>query len=210
MGRPISQKFFGQVPESFGESVGSVIIDVKGTGYTLANTSVVFGSPELTSGVAATGVPVIGSGGKINGITFTPGSGYLNAPIVAIVGDGANASAHSEMTITSQPGLKATAFLDVVDGGTSAVTSQVVAQKGSRRYKVTNGQGTGVCTLVTTVPVAGQMNIVATKPDASTFKVAKLTEKVVYDAAGNRFEWGFAAASTDSVTGAIIVQLTNG
>ena len=210
MGRPISEKFFGQVPESYGESVGSVVVDVKGTGYTLANTSVVFGSPELSSGVAATGVPVIGAGGKINGITFTPGSGYLNAPIVTVIGDGANAAAHSTMTITSQPGLKAIAFLDVVDGGTSAVTSQVVAQKGSRRYKVTNGQGHGVCTLVTTVPVAGQMTIVATKPDSSTFNVAKLTEKVVYDAAGNRFEWSFSAASTDPVTGAIIVQLTNG
>ena len=210
MGRPISQRFFGQVPEGFGESVGLVTVDKKGAGYTQANTSVSFGSPDLTSGVQATGNVVV-SGGKVTTINvINAGSGYENAPAVIIEGDGSDASATSSLTITSQPGLKATAFLPVENGGASAVTSQILTQKGSRRYKVVNAQGTGVCKLVTGVPVAGEMTITATNPDTSTFKIAKLTEKLVYDAAGNRYEWGFAAASTDPVTGTIKVQLQNG
>jgi hypothetical protein len=210
MGRPLSQRFFGQVPEGYGESVGAITIDKKGSGYTQANTSVSFGAPDLSSGTQATGNVVV-TGGKVTAINvINAGSGYENAPAVIIEGDGSNASATSSLTITSQPGMKASAFLPVENGGTSATTSQVLTQKGSRRFKVSNAQGTGVCKLVTGTPVAGEMTITATKPDTSTFLIARISEKLVYDASGNRYAWGFDTASTDPVTGLIKVQIQNG
>ena len=92
-----------------------------------------------------------------------------------------------------------------VTGG-SAKTGYIVAQKSSRRYKVTTADGTEVLRLVTGVPGAGEMTITATRSadhskygDSSTFKVAKLTSRLAYDADGYASQWGLDTAADEVV-----------
>lgn len=67
-----------------------------------------------------------------------------------------------------------------VTGG-SANTGYINSQKGSKRYKVTTGDGTEVLTLVTTGSLsAGQMYINATDSAGGTYYVQKLYDRTVY------------------------------
>jgi hypothetical protein len=53
--------------------------------------------------------------------------------------------------------------------------SDIVKQEASRRYLVRNAQGIGQCKLVTAVPAAGEMTLIATDTNGSTYYVKKLT-----------------------------------
>jgi len=209
MGRPINKKFFATTSASFGVGIASVAVTSAGENYVNSDTFLEVSAPDMAGGTAAKLSAVIEDGEFVAVNVDYAGDGYVNTPTITIVGGEGGEGAELTATLlpVTTPGLKCTAYLPT---GSSAVTSTVVAQKGSRRYKVSNGQGVGVCTLTANAsPVAGEMTITATKPGNTTFKVAKLTETVVYDAAGNRYRWSFAAPST-TADGIVIVQLQNG
>jgi hypothetical protein len=71
------------------------------------------------------------------------------------------------------------AFLLVANGGSSAVASSIIEQKGARSYLVENGQGRGGCKLTqtTSAPVAGQLRITAQDANGSTYVVTHLTSR---------------------------------
>ena len=89
-------------------SVNSIIINDGGSGYTAANTTVSFGSPNQSNGIQATGEVVI-VGGAISDVLVTEaGTGYTSAPTVTITGDGSNANV--QCTILDQNGTDIATF----------------------------------------------------------------------------------------------------
>jgi hypothetical protein len=96
-----------------------------------------------------------------------------------------------------------------VSGDTVGRTAYVVKQTGSKTFRVTTSAGTSKCRLVTDSggPQAeGQMTITATKSDASTFNIAKISSRIVTDSSGNRYQW---AANASSASGDIVGLSTN-
>lgn len=75
--------------------------------------------------------------------------------------------------------LNAISFTSYLTTGTQAIaTGDIVKQESSRRYLVKNSEGEGQCRLVSTSTLtAGQMNIVATDWNGSTYYVKKLTAR---------------------------------
>ena len=62
-----------------------------------------------------------------------------------------------------------------VDGNGSA-NGYIVAQKGSKRFKVTTGAGTAVCALVAEIPTAAeQLSISATDSAGGTYFISKIS-----------------------------------
>jgi len=89
--------------------------------------------------------------------------------------------------------------------GTARANSDVVQQKGSRRYKLRNQDGVAVCRLFARAPVAvGEASLVATDSSGKTYYVTKLTRHKAlltqFGAAGWEFasdtdvEWTLGAA----------------
>ena len=192
MGRPIKKKFFGNLNQGSssttadngigGEGVASVTILTTGSGFNSTTTTVTFGSPQLPNGVQAQGTAVIVSGG-VSGVTITePGSGYTSAPSVTITDSDAGAEVAATtsltMTTTQQNAVNVTAYLLVKDGGVSAKVADIIKQEASTRYLVRTADGYGQCKLVASnSPSAGQMYIVATDVNGSTYWVTKLTAR---------------------------------
>jgi hypothetical protein len=87
-------------------------------------------------------------------------------------------------------------------GSAAAAAGSIILQKGMHKFRVTDGTNTGTCTLVNlaTPTVANTMSIVVTKSDASTFRASRITNKFVYDFAGNKYRYWFAAATTTFVS----------
>lgn len=79
------------------------------------------------------------------------------------------------LTATTQNAIEGVAYLLAKDGGSSAVTYDIVKQEASHRYLVKTRQGIGQCKLVAAAPTAGQMTIIATATNGSTYYVTKLT-----------------------------------
>ena len=184
MGRPIASKYFGNrnVDGVGGEGVAGVTILDGGDGYFEANAAVTFSAPQITGGTTATGTPVLDGNGSVTGVTITNGgTGYTSAPTAVFTGANANVATSNVVSLTSSvsDAITASAFLEVADGGSSAVASDIVKQVGARRYKVQNAQGIGKVKLVTTVPAAGEMRITATDSDSGTYYVKKLESRTV-------------------------------
>jgi hypothetical protein len=98
-----------------------------------------------------------------------------------------------------------TAFIPVANGGSSGVAADIVAQKGTRRYRVVTAQGTGVCALANSAATAGKMTIIATDSKTSTYYVTKLNGTLVTleqqtDNGGFDYATGTQAKWTDPAT----------
>jgi hypothetical protein len=69
--------------------------------------------------------------------------------------------------------------------GQSAAEGSILRQKGAHKHLVQDASGNkGICTLVNKAKAslaAGEMSITATKANASTFYVSKITNRWVYD-----------------------------
>jgi hypothetical protein len=106
-----------------------------------------------------------------------------------------------------------TAYIPTANGGSSAVTGDIVKQTNDRRYKVKTAQGTGICQLVTdgVANAAGEVSIKATDSDGGNYLVAKLTARKVVlvpaalgGSAGTQFasgtsaKWTFGTAVEDT------------
>lgn len=78
------------------------------------------------------------------------------------------------LTTSLLPAIRANA---ITVGVTPRVNSDIVKQTNTRSYKITNTDGTAICTLVTATPtVAGTMAINATDSAGGTYWVTKLTK----------------------------------
>ena len=95
------------------------------------------------------------------------------------------ASAPSEAPIR---GIIVSAFIPVINGGSSAVTGYIRKQTGSRSYKVTTAQGTGRCKLVASASAAGEVTMVGFD-GGTTVAIKKLTQHIATDFSGNRYHW---------------------
>ena len=192
MGRPIKKKFFGNLNQGStstttdngigGEGVASVTILTTGSGFNSTTTTVTFTAPQLPGGVTAQGSAIVNNGG-VTGVTITEsGSGYTSAPTVTIADPDAgvevNATTSLTMTTTQQNAVNVTAYLLAKDGGVSAKTADIIKQEANTRYLVRTADGYGQCKLVASnSPSAGQMYIVATDVNGSTYWVTKLTAR---------------------------------
>ena len=113
---------------------------------------------------------------KVNSVAVTtPGSGYAEAPVVTFTPSG-NATRTAVLTASQQNALAFTSYLTT---GSSAVAGgDIKKQESSRRYLVTNSQGTGQVKLVASdTLVAGEMSIIATDYNGNTYYVTKLTSR---------------------------------
>ena len=85
----------------------------------------------------------------------------------------------SRTAVLSSTRQNAIAFISYLTTGSSHVANgDIIKQEGSKRYLVQNAQGQGQCNLVSTAALAaGQMNIIATDANGSTYFVKKLTAR---------------------------------
>lgn len=211
MGRPLNKKYFANTNlQDFGtanvggESVASVTIVGEFSGFTDATTTVTFAAPGLVGGVTATGTATIVAGAVTAIVITNPGSGYLSAPAVTIADSDVGAevtTGTATAVLTSgaaarQNSIKCEAQ---IGAGTEVTTGDIVKQVSSKRYKVTTGDGTAVCTLVTTADLgANEMSISATDSAGGTYFVRKLTARkaVLVAGTGTQFATGSTAMWT--------------
>lgn len=196
----------GAVPTSMANGVGGFTattsggpIDNNGSGlvlsFTGANWGVYsFGTPSVAgdytafpstgaSGTLTSITPATGTGAKAD-ITLgllsvevlTAGRGYTATADAAIsFSGGTGAAATAVLTSAYQNGLRVNAF---VVGGSSAVLGDILKQEASRRYLVKTAQGQSQCRLVASdTPAEGEMNLIATDENGSTYWVTKLTAR---------------------------------
>lgn len=197
MGRPIKAKFFNPVDNtadarvliggegvlSNGGGVVALTFSNRGLGYYAANAAVTFGAPQIPTGTTATGTVALFGNGAINTVTITSaGTGYTTKPSVTFTGANSTPAAAtitgSGLTAAVTNVLAVSAYIPVVNGGSSAVVGDIIAQKGTRRFKVVTAQGTGICTLTNAAPTAGKMTITATDSQGSTYYVTKLNGRL--------------------------------
>lgn len=118
-----------------------------------------------------------------------------------------------DIGLTSQSGnqIQASAYIPVADGGSSAANGSLIKQVSGRRFKVTTGQGTGICKLVATAPAAGEMRVTVTDSAGGTYYATKISKHRVQVtqgtgtqfATGASVAWTFGAATVNAT-----VQMT--
>jgi hypothetical protein len=126
-----------------------------------------------------------GAGGRVVNITGNAvtsnvlnSASWTNASNLKFYDTGAGGAATGVLAVGQrQDAIQFTAYLLAKDGGSSAINGgDIIKQEASHRYLVQNAQGVGQCKLVATnSPTAGQMYIVATDANGSTYWVTKLT-----------------------------------
>jgi len=209
MGRPIKKLFIGNRNSGGvgGEGLASVTLGGtnNSTGYTTGD-ALTISAPDLPGGTQAVAT-VTATAGVIDGVVVsTAGGGYTSAPTIT-----ADTGTQGTLTLTgvlTTGATNAIAISAYVPGGSSAVAGDIVAQKGSKTYRVTTAQGTGECVLVAAaIPTEGQMNITATDSAGGTYYVKKLTNRtvVVVPGTGSQFaedakvKWADSAVINESV-----------
>lgn len=190
MGRPIKEKFFGNTNSPYsnqavsgatgvgGEGVATVALNNTGTLYSTSTTlGATFSAPNIPGGVAGTAQVTTNALGNIASVTLvSAGTGYTSAPTLAVAGGTTGTLATFTVALTSskQNAIKGQAYV----AGGSQKAFDIKKQEASKRYLVQTADGTDQCKLVTTSTLAaGEMNIVATDWNGSTYWVRKLTAR---------------------------------
>ena len=179
MGRPIKKKFFGNLNPGGAGGEGVSLVTIGTNPVSTLTVTVVFGAPSIAGGVTAAGTAVKTGNTVTSVLITTAGSGYTSAPTVTFTGTGMTVIGNATATLTTSA-LNAISVTAFIPTGSSAVASDIVKQEASRRYLVTNAQGTGQCRLTAVGNaslVAGQMNLLATDTLGSTYYVTKLTAR---------------------------------
>ena len=138
------------------------------------------------------------------------GSGYTSAPTSTPTQSVTFTSV--ALTATQQNAIQPTAYIGT---GSSAVVGDIIKQVSTKKYLVKTAQGIGQCKLSTTTLGAGDMWILATDVNGSTYYVTKLTAHKAYltrktmvgsyeYATGAVSKWNLSAAATGNV------KITNG
>lgn len=181
MGRPIKKLYIGNRNTGGigGEGVLYANVWIEGDGYFTANAAIAFTAPQLPNGTTATGSLNLDANGAVTSVTITnSGTGYTTAPTASITG--ANASpAFANVALSTSAVADAVAISAYIPGGSSALAGDIIAQKGTKTYRVETADGVGECTLVTSSPGEGEMRITATDSDGGTYFVKKLFNQTV-------------------------------
>lgn len=227
MGRPIKEKFFGNTNSPYsnqavgggtgvgGEGVASVTVTGSGSGQT-GTVTVLFSAPQIPGGVTAVGTAVK-TGSTVTSVTVdVAGSGYLSAPTVWFnASHGTTGTATASLTSTRQNAIRGVAYIST---GTAAREYDILKQESSRRYMVRTSEGKGIVKLVAVTGAsltAGQMNMIASDTNGSTYFVKKLTARravlVQSTASGSfLFDTNEAAGWTLGSASSGVVSLSNG
>ena len=213
MGRPIKSKYFGTTK---GAGIGGEGISVITLGTAPVSTqsiTVVIGSPTVPGGVQAVAT-ANKTGNTVTSVTVdTAGTGYVSAPAISFTGSNMTTVGDATATLLTSVSdvIAVTAFIPVADGGSAALTGDIQEQVASKKYRVRTSEGTGPCKLVTTSSIAaGEMYMMATDQNGSTYFVKKLTAHraiLVQDTVNGSFEfntneaagWTLDAAATGIV-----------
>jgi len=181
-------------------TTGTTILTGLGGGATFSITAVGSGQGEVQTIVPAnrgsfTTIPVAADTYQVQGgdgnnqvhvlyrvkqiNVLTSGTGYDSTLAITfnntgVVGTGPGNPTYA-LTAIYQNAIEGVAYLLAKDGGSSAVTYDIVKQEASHRYLVKTSQGIGQCKLVARAPQAGEMTIIATATNGSTYYVTKLT-----------------------------------
>jgi len=207
MGRPIKEKYFGNTNTPYsnqavggttglgGEGVASITLSTSSLTVSTGTVTVLFSAPEIPGGVTAAGTPVK-TGNTVTSVTIdTAGTGYLSAPTVVFAATvGTTGTGVAVLTSSLQNAISGFAF---VPGG-SAKLFDIKKQEASKRYLVNTADGRAICKLVTSPTIAsGEMNIIATDGNGSTYFVKKLTARravLVQSTASGSFLYGDGTA----------------
>jgi hypothetical protein len=219
MGRPIKSKYFGTRKGLGvgGEGVATVTLSTSSLAVSTLTITVSFAAPGIAGGTTALGTPVK-TGNTVTSVLITePGSGYLAAPTVTFTGTNmtTQGAATAVLSTTVLNVIKCDAYVPTADGGSSVVQGDIQEQVASKKYRVITSQGTGTCRLVTTSSVvAGQLTIIATDTNGSTYYVKKLTARravLVQSTASGSFVFDTNAAAGWTVNGASagVVSIAN-
>lgn len=187
MGRPIKKKFFGNLNSGGVGGEGFLSVAVLNTGtnsFYSTSTAVTWtaSAPQLAGGTAASGTATVSGAGRVTALNITSaGSGYTSTSSVTVTlspaTTGTAATYRVALTAAVQNAIAVSAY---VPGGSSGVAGDIVKQESSKRYLVRTAQGIGQCRLTAVAGgslASGQMNIIATDVNASTYYVTKLTAR---------------------------------
>lgn len=180
--------------------ITAVTLTSAGSGYTSTATISVTTASSVTKTGAGTGTESVIYLSNVTGIFVgmgVTGTGVGASAKVTAVGTGdvtvnvANASTVSGSVVFADYGTGFAAITALTSSQQNAIKGQaiiptgstqalydILKQEASRRYLVKTSEGQGQCKLVTTSTLAaGQMNIVATDTNGSTYYVKKLTAR---------------------------------
>ena len=213
MGRPLNAKYFNPLhsrPSSGGESVtvtsgnASPTFSSRGTGYYTANVSATVSAPDLVDGTTATvGTVHLFANGAVKALEISnAGRGYTAAPTVTFFGANsgtASATVAIDVATTTANSIVANCYFT---GSSPTLTADILKARGARSFVCKNSAGT-VETLklvASDTPGFGQMSITATFADASTFAIAKITNRKVYSSTGQAYKWTLATGTAANVS----------
>ena len=233
MGRPIKNKYINpyganytagdgaQRPGTGGESVtvtsanATPTFSNRGLGYFAANATATVSAPQLTNGVTATISTVhLFANGAVKALTIgNPGNGYTAAPTVTFFGTNTTPAVSTiaiDVSTTRANSILANCFFTGSSYGIT--TADILKQRGSRTFVCKNST-TETLKLVTSPNnnpyVGGTMTITATFDDASTFNVAKITDRKVYSSTGKSYKWTLTTGSAANVSASDITVVVS-
>lgn len=221
MGRPLNHKYFGDLnPDNVGgEGISSVTLGGtnNSSGYTTGD-ALTINAPQIAGGTQAVGTVNAYANGAIGNVSIsTVGSGYTSATISAGTGTQGTLTLTAVLTSSSAATARRNVIIPQVRISSTNRTSgnDILSQKGSKRFKVKSQDGTAVCKLVAATPsAAGEMAIVATDSQNSTYWVKKITKNKVelvqnsdggtgFDFAdGDTAKWTITGSASAPVAGA--------
>lgn len=196
MGRPIKKQFFGSLTKNQaklaggktgvgGEGIASVAAQpgnvsgmVPGT-YAIPAASIT--APQIAGGQKPTLNAVVSGTINYSVTVVTAGSGYTSVPTItfnAFITGGASTGTAAPIAVLTTTRPDTLSFGSRIKGGTAQTAGDIIKQEGSRRYLIQNSDGKGICKLVTTATgslLVGEMNLIATDYNGSTYYVTKLT-----------------------------------
>jgi hypothetical protein len=202
-----------------GQGVASITLGGinNSNGYALYD-PIEISAPNIPGGVQATArVSALGASNSITAIEVTEkGSGYTSVPTVTEGVGGVQGTLTFTAVLTTDSGAPSSstnqenAILAFAYIGGSRKLVDIIGQKGARRYKVTDGTDTEVCSLVTdgAANAAGEMDITVLDSDGGAYWVKKLNNRrctVVSKASGGGTQfatdssvpWTFGSATED-------------
>lgn len=225
MGRPIKNKYinpygagtsqpFAKRPGIGGESVTGAIganatatFGNIGLGYYSGNVSATVNAPELAGGTTATISTVhLFANGAVKALTIgNRGAGYTADPTVTFFEANtyaATATIAIDAATTQANAILANCFFST--GSSGVLTADILKARGARTFLCKTGATVETLKLVTSPNanpyVSGTMTITATFADASTFNVAKITNRKVYSSTGQSYKWTLTTGSAANVS----------
>ena len=191
--------------------------DSGSTNITVATTSGIFVGMTVTgdNGLGGGNAPrVVSISGTDTVVVSAANDGTFTSVTLAFRDLGSGFAAITSLTNSNQNSIAAYAFIPTADGGSTGLLSDIIKQESSRRYLVKNAEGTGQVRLTAAATgslSAGQMNIIATDVNGSTYYVTKLTARRAYVTTatdnggfeyvdGTSAGWSLAAATTGTLS----------